>query len=64
MPPIPAKPSGKRGKVAKSDAHNLWGRLKDHEQAVLLFARDSNVAFTNNRAERGYTNGLGWKNLQ
>ncbi len=42
----------KRGKVAKSDAHNLWERLKKHEKAVLLFARLSHVPFTNNRAER------------
>lgn len=52
LPPIPPKPSGRRGKVAKSDAHNLWERLRDHEQAVLLFAQDGSVAFTNNRAER------------
>jgi transposase len=52
LPPIPAKQNGKRGRVAKSDAHNLWERLKEHESAVLLFARDSNVPFTNNRAER------------
>jgi transposase len=52
LPPIPAKQNGKRGRVAKSDAHNLWERLKEHESAVLLFAKDSNVPFTNNRAER------------
>jgi hypothetical protein len=52
LPPIPPKQTGKRGKVAKSDAHNLWERLKQHEQAVLLFARESHVSFTNNRAER------------
>ena len=52
LPPIPAKHNGKRGRVAKSDAHNLWERLKEHETAVLLFAKDSNVPFTNNRAER------------
>ncbi len=52
LPPIPAKQNGQRGRVAKSDAHNLWERLKEHESAVLLFARDSNVPFTNNRAER------------
>ena len=38
--------------MAKSDAHNLWERLKKHEKAVLLFAKDPHVAFTNNRAER------------
>ncbi len=52
LPPIPPKPSGKRGRIAKSDAHNLWERLKEHEEAVLLFANHSYVPFTNNRAER------------
>jgi len=52
LPTIPPKPSGKRGKIAKSDAHNLWERIKNHEQAVLLFAKESHVSFTNNRAER------------
>ena len=52
LPPIPAKQYGKRGRVAKSDAHNLWERLKEHESAVLLFAKDSHGPFTNNRAER------------
>ena len=52
LPLIPAKPSGKRGKLAKSDAHNLWERLKLHESSVLLFAKDPHVSFTNNRAER------------
>jgi len=52
LPPIPPRPSGKRGKLAKSDAHNLWERLKKHEASVLLFAKDPHVAFTNNRAEQ------------
>jgi hypothetical protein len=52
LPPIPARQNGKRGRIAKSDAHNLWERLKEHESAVLLFARNPDVAFTNNRAER------------
>ena len=52
LPVIPPKPSGKRGRLAKSDAHNLWERLKVHEAAVLLFAKDAHVAFTNNRAEQ------------
>jgi transposase len=52
LPAIPEKPNGQRGKMAKSDAHNLWERLKKHEEAVLLFSKDSHVAFTNNRAER------------
>ena len=52
MPAIPPKPNGKNGKIAKSDARNLLGRLKEHEESVLLFARNSHVSFTNNRAER------------
>ena len=52
LPPIPPKQNGKRGRVAKSDAHNLWERLKRHERAVLLFANHPHVSFTNNRAER------------
>ena len=52
LPPIPPRQNGKRGRIAKSDAHNLWERLKQHETAVLLFAKLPHVAFTNNRAER------------
>ncbi len=52
QPFIPPKSSGKRDELAKSDAHNLWERLKIHEAAVLLFAKDPHVSFTNNRAER------------
>ena len=52
LPPIPEKPDGKKGKIAKSDAHNLFERLRKYEQAVLLFAYDPYVSFTNNRAER------------
>ncbi|GJL72274.1 MAG: hypothetical protein NMNS01_14730 [Nitrosomonas sp.] len=52
LPVIPPRPSGKRGKLAKSDAHNLCERLKIHEAVVLLFAKDPHVSFTNNRAER------------
>jgi len=52
LPPIPPRQNGKRGRIAKSDAHNLWERLKDYENAVLLFAKNAHVAFTNNRAER------------
>ena len=52
LPTIPPKPNGQRGKMAKSDAHNLWERLREYESAVLLFAKNSDVSFTNNRAER------------
>ena len=39
-------------RLPKSDAHNLWERLKEHARAVLLFAQDPNFPVTNNRAER------------
>lgn len=52
LPAIPEKSNGKLGKIAKSDAHNLWERLRKYESAVLLFAKKSEVSFTNNRAER------------
>ena len=52
LPPIPPRLNGQRGRVAKSDAHNLWERLQKYETAVLLFASNPHVAFTNNRAER------------
>ncbi|MBM3887411.1 IS66 family transposase [Candidatus Dependentiae bacterium] len=52
LPAIPKKPNGKRGTIAKSDAHNLWERLRVNESSVLLFAKKSEVPFTNNRAER------------
>ena len=52
MPEVPAKPKGKRGRIAKSDAHNLWQRLHDHRRSVLMFSRKSEVPFTNNRAEQ------------
>lgn len=52
LPSIPNKTTGRRGKIAKSDAHNLLERFIKHEAAVLLFARLAHVPFTNNRAER------------
>jgi len=52
LPPIPARQNGRRGRIAKTDAHNLWERLKEYETAVLLFAKLPHVSFTNNRAER------------
>lgn len=52
LPNIPTKSKNKNGKIAKSDAHNLWERLKKYEDAVLRFAHDPHVSFTNNRAEQ------------
>ena len=51
LPEVPKK-TGKRGRLAKSDAHNLWERLKKYEESVLMFARLDHVAFTNNRADQ------------
>ena len=52
MPDIPVKSKTKRGRIAKSDAHNLLERLRKHEESILLFAELAEVPFTNNRAER------------
>jgi transposase len=52
LPHVPERIAGQRGRVAKSDAHNLHERLTMHEDAVLIFARNPHVSFTNNRAER------------
>jgi transposase len=52
LPLIPYSTKGKRGRLAKSDAHNLLERLKKYENEVLLFAKLDYVPFTNNRAER------------
>ncbi len=52
LPPVPERVSGQRGRIAKSDAHNLWERLYEYEASVLLFAKKPEVSFTNNRAER------------
>jgi transposase len=53
LPPIPPRQNGKRGRIAKSDAHNLWERLKDREEAVLLFAKLPHVAFVTSRVDSG-----------
>ena len=52
MPTVLKKTTGRRGRIAKSDAHNLLERLVKYEGAALLFACNPHVAFTNNRAER------------
>ncbi len=51
LPDFP-KHTGKRGRPKHTDAQNLWLRLYEYEQSVLLFARVKEVDFTNNRAER------------
>jgi transposase len=52
MPAVPMRKAGQKGRIAKSDAHNLLERLIKYEDSVLLFAKVSEVPFTNNRAER------------
>ncbi len=52
LPEIPPRPKGKRGRIAKSDAHNLHERLVKHEVSVPRFMADPDVSFTNNSAER------------
>ncbi len=48
--PPPQKPA--RGKGKKSKGRNLLERLVRHKQAVLAFALQPSVPFTNNQAER------------
>ena len=54
LPEIPKRKKGQRGRIAKSDAHNLHERLKKYEDAVLRFIHDPDVSFTNNAAERAF----------
>ena len=51
LPPFPER-QGKKGRLKHTDAQNLWVRFKEHEASILRFARDRNIDFTNNRAER------------
>ena len=52
LPDIPPRPKGKRGRIAKSDAHNLHERLAKHEESVLRFMGDPHTSFTNNTGEQ------------
>ena len=52
LPEPPRRTSGKRGRVAKSDAENLHAAFTRYETEILRFARNPDVAFTNNRSER------------
>jgi hypothetical protein len=52
LPDIPPRPKGHRGRIAKSDAHNLHERLAKHQESVLRFMSDPNVSFTNNNGEQ------------
>ena len=50
--PLPIKTPGKRGKPKKTKARNLVERLIKHQDAVLAYAFNEEVPFTNNQAER------------
>ena len=50
MPEIPKRRKGRRGPVAKSDAHNLLERLDAQRRNVLRFTRRADTPFSNNRA--------------
>ena len=52
LPEIPRRRKGKRGRIAKSDAHNLHEALSILEESVLRFMSDPDVSFTNNTAEQ------------
>ena len=52
MPEIPIRRDGKRGRIAKSDAHNLHEALLILEECVLRFMSDPDVSFTNNTGEQ------------
>ena len=52
MPEIPRRRDGKRGRIAKSDAHKLHEALLILEECVLCFMSDPDVSFTNNTGEQ------------
>lgn len=49
--PLPEKRNG-RGKMKRTKGRNLLERLRKHKEAVLRFAKEKEVPFTNNQAER------------
>ena len=53
LPATPVRAGGKkRGRIAKSDAENLWQAMGTYETEILRFAGDPAVSFTNNLSER------------
>ena len=48
----PPPKKGARGRAKRTKGRNLLERLKKHQEAVLRFAKEENVPFTNNQAER------------
>ena len=51
-PDLPPRSKGQRGRIAKSDAHNLHERLARHEASVLRFMAEPAVRFTHNTGEQ------------
>ena len=51
LPDIPPRTKGTRGRIAKSDAHNLHERLVKPETSVLRFMKDPDVRFTHHAGE-------------
>jgi len=54
MPGIPKGRKGRRGPVARSDAHNLPGRPDAQGRNVLRFTGRADTPFPNSRAERDF----------
>ena len=52
--PAPLERTGKRGKVAQTDAQNLHDAFVKYENEILRFTRNPYVGFTNNIAERSF----------
>ena len=52
LPKTPERQTKRRGRPARSDAENLHEALVKYETETLRFARNPEVPFTNNRAER------------
>jgi transposase len=48
----PPKKEKKKGKLKRTKGRNLLERMKKYEEAILLFAKEQGVPFTNNQAER------------
>jgi transposase len=46
------KKRGKRGRIAKSKARNLLGRIKNYKKDILKFMTDPAISFDNNLVER------------
>ncbi len=52
LPEIPPRPKGKRGRIAKPEAHDLHERLVKHGKSVLRFMENPDVSFTDNAGEQ------------